>query len=399
MAEGSGPLLILLQLNFFTSMSKAQQSIETVIVRMQALINAVSGVTNNLNNAVITLQNIEVTRSQQAQLESALFEIRAGLEGCNGLTNYYNNQINNLSTLQQNQSNDLPAVEAQQVDQQQTDMSEQNLPLPGTPAWRIMQRMGKDQADALLKTNSEPVPAPPKVRPVAPAPTPAVGSGPYDHIIPSHAANPNAAPQQTAVTRRAAPRPQRVVQHEQPEVEAVQSEQLLPEVAQQALPSSKLPDPLPVEKTLPTLNLPPNAYQRLTTDKYSPLIRAFAAAPWLENGAGTITVGTAGWPEIIEDIHAKNNFDKVRSHQGFYRKDGDDFPSSVLIRLRTFAVLWNFGTEPGDILVYQVGLSDAGSNDHRWYAAHTLPTSSINRLLGELYTYLKVQEVAFNPMG
>lgn len=391
------------------------QTVDSVINRMHAILGSVNDVKANLTNVAQALANIEVTRSQQLELDRARTETDAGLHGCDGLINYYSNQINNLTNLQQARLGQATAEAAaampevsqdQQLASQLPEMIDpSNAPRPGSAAWRILQRQDPERARQLLDFNPEPTPAAVETQAAAPAPVQAAAvDGPYDRTVPSYAAKPELTPEASATRRSSVVRPTRPValqpgaaapaSHSAPQVDIGS---LPAPVAAQPEPS-KLPDPVPREPSaIPTLQTPPTGYQRLTMPKYSPLYRAFAPAPWLEEGSGTITVGTKGWPEITADIYGKNNFDLVRSEQAFYRTEGDDHPSSVLIRLRTFAVLWNFGNEPGDILVYQVGMSDAGSNDHRWFPAHTLPSSSVLRLLGELNTYLGTKDVPFNP--
>jgi hypothetical protein len=392
---------------------QAIQTVDTVLKRLHSLQESVSEITGNLADAQETLGSIEVTPSQQGRLDSVLAQLQSGIEGCNGLTNYYNFQINNLTAAQQRATVDvqasnvvesaLPAVaQEQQPAPQSPEMTDTHSPRPGSPAWRILQRTNPELAKQLTTFSPEPVAAEVQTQVAAPVVAQKV-DGPYDREVPSYAAKPELTPAAAApaeTTRRSTvTRPTRPVSLQQTQSAApVADIGSLPAVVEQAQQPSKLPDPVPHEpQALPTMKMPPTGYQRLTEPKYSPLIRAFAPAPWLEDGTGTITVGTKNWPEVQEDIYSKNGFDRVRSHQGFYRNLGDEFPSSVLIRLRTFAVLWNFGTAPGDIEVYQVGLSDAGTNDHRWFPAHTLPPSSILRLLGEMHTILNVGEVVFNP--
>lgn len=390
------------------------QTVDSVINRMHAILGSVADVKASLANITEALTGLEVTRSQQAQLDRALVEVRAATEGCDGLTNYYSNQINNLTNLQQTRLSQATAEAAAampEVSQDQQPASQlpemidpSNAPRPGSAAWRILQRQDPERARQLLDFNPEPTPAAVETQPAAAPVQPNPVDGPYDRMTPSYTAKPELTPEASTTRRSSVVRPTRPValqpgaaapaSHSAPQVDIGG---LPAPVAAQPEPS-KLPDPVPREPSaIPTLQTPPTGYQRLTMPKYSPLYRAFAPAPWLEEGTGTITVGTKGWPEITADIYGKNNFDLVRSEQAFYRTEGDDHPSSVLIRLRTFAVLWNFGNEPGDILVYQVGMSDAGSNDHRWFPAHTLPSSSVLRLLGELNTYFGTKEVPFNP--
>lgn len=407
MAEGSGPLLILLQLNFLPPMSdKKSQTVDVVVARMTAMMNTVEGIRNNFNNVIEDLSGLEVLPSQKTFIDQAIVEARTGVEACNGMTNYYTAQLNNLIQLQ-NQAIEKAAQTLQELPQpvqeqpsQLPEMTDTHTPRPGSPAWRILQRTNPELAKQLTTFNPEAVAAEVETQPAAPAAAQKV-DGPYDREVPSYAAKPETAPAaapETTTRRSTVTRPTRPVSLQQAPATAAPVADIgsLPAVVAPA--PSKLPDPVPREpQALPTLMTPPNGYQRLTIPKYSPLIRAFAPAPWLEDGTGAITVGTKNWPEIQENIYDKNGYEMVVSSQGFYRNQGDEFPSSVLIRMRTFAVLWNFGTAPGDILVYQVGLSDAGTNDHRWFPAHTLPSSATLRLLGELHTYLGVAEVAFNP--
>lgn len=104
-----------------------------------------------------------------------------------------------------------------------------------------------------------------------------------------------------------------------------------------------------------------SAYDRLMSPSVSPLLRIFAASPWLPNGQGTITIGSEGFEKWRDyEIDLAGDFTRlVTLPQGFYGvvADGTNkIPRHVVIRLKDTMLIWNFSMEEGSLYAWRPGL-------------------------------------------
>lgn len=420
---------------------------ELVIERVNIVRDALLEARDSFSAAINQAQGIEALSSQRIDLDNLVLNISNGIEGIDAVVNMYDVQLNSLRgtgndsvSLQEVETAVAAEPEAPEaidtpvigddvtVDpyfppqqplmvediQAMTNQIDQEGPKPGTPAWRIQQRLQRQQAErealeaaqvpAPKVTQPAPEPAPiatrtPAAAPAA-APTP-VGTTAKATARPNPPASHPAAPAAQAAPAAAKPEPAPVAVKTEPAPAATPGggTRKLSRRDQALREQASIPTFLPAAaEELPTIAPPPSNYQRMVDPKYSPLFRAFAQAPWLENGTGVITIGTEGYKDYVKDIVNIDGYTRARSPQGFYRATREEtIPSHVIVRLRMFALMWDFKSNEDSIKVYQVGLSDAGANDHRWFNLKELPSGSIARLLGELYTFLKVEEVPYNP--
>lgn len=114
----------------------------------------------------------------------------------------------------------------------------------------------------------------------------------------------------------------------------------------------------------------------------SPLLNIFAPSPWVPDGRGKITVGSAGfnWFKRTNPLEC-DNAKRATLPSGFY--SGDDRPQCAILRLEESILIWTFDLSPESMLVYMAGLSDADGTS-RWFKPSDLSSSYAQRLVREL---------------
>lgn len=379
----------MLQHIFSTTMTTEAITRQTILQRIQDLKNVSTAANNGIHDARQEL----IALKEQGDLHYVVDRVVATLDkvadNIDVLQSFYQKQISVLSNNQTvEQEVSQPEVpQAAPVIPEEEKMTQVEGPRPGSAAWRIQQRLLREQGIA-----DTPAPVPVPAPAAAPAPTPVPMPAPAQAPVPEV---PRAESRTRAVRRPDAT--QRAEMNQRAAALAASIAVPAPEEDKGCLlPSVVEDEPAPA---IPTLQTPPNMYQRMTTPKYSPLWRAFAASPWFPEGTGLISIGQKKWPEITKDLTQLNGRQLISCAQGFYIHPGDEMPSKVLIRLRTFAVLWDFKNEEDSIKVFQIGLSDKGTNDYAWFNLGAITSGSIGRLIAELNTYLGTENVPFNPIG
>lgn len=126
------------------------------------------------------------------------------------------------------------------------------------------------------------------------------------------------------------------------------------------------------------------AYERLMSSSVSPLLRIFAASPWLPNGQGTITIGSEGFEKWRDyEIDLAGDFTRlVTLPQGFYGvvSDGTNkIPRHVVIRLKDTMLIWNFSMEEGSLYAWRPGL------EKTYRAIEHLSASTLHIALEQLH--------------
>ncbi len=126
------------------------------------------------------------------------------------------------------------------------------------------------------------------------------------------------------------------------------------------------------------------AYERLMSSSVSPLLRIFAASPWLPNGHGTITIGSEGFEKWRDyEIDLAGDFTRlVTLPQGFYGvvSDGTNkIPRHVVIRLKDTMLIWNFSMEEGSLYAWRPGL------EKTYRAVEHLSASTLRIALEQLH--------------
>lgn len=127
-----------------------------------------------------------------------------------------------------------------------------------------------------------------------------------------------------------------------------------------------------------------SAYDRLMSPSVSPLLRIFAASPWLPNGQGTITIGSEGFEKWRDyEIDLAGDFIRlVTLPQGFYGvvSDGTNkIPRHVVIRLKDTMLIWNFSMEEGSLYAWRPGL------EKTYRAVEHLSASTLRIALEQLH--------------
>lgn len=131
----------------------------------------------------------------------------------------------------------------------------------------------------------------------------------------------------------------------------------------------------------------------LLVSNESPLYDIFACAPWFPQGRGSITVGSPGF-NYIKNINPITTGDNERSGlpNGFYGLG--DKPDSVVLRLDTVILIWDFAFELSHMQVFVVGVSDANPPNYQWYNPETLSASFTTRIVNELNLFVNKLKTA-----
>jgi hypothetical protein len=138
---------------------------------------------------------------------------------------------------------------------------------------------------------------------------------------------------------------------------------------------------------------PPQNSVDILLGQASPLLDIFAAGPWLPDGRGIITVGSAGfqWYKRANPLQLAAE-DRSTLPAGFF--GGDSVPACVVLRLQSTIVIWSFTLEPDSIAIYMAGLSDRDPQHVRWFSPTHLSATYSARLLKELTDFASGAQAA-----
>jgi hypothetical protein len=158
--------------------------------------------------------------------------------------------------------------------------------------------------------------------------------------------------------------------------------------AEQVVAAKELPDIIPIEDnplhraSVAKPTLPENSIERLIGQN-SPLLDIFSAGPWLENGRGTVTVGSPGFKWYFE-TNPLNEAGTARATlpSGFY--GGGSIPKSVFLRMSKFIIHWSFEMDVESMDIYVVGISDLHKPESRWFKPSELSATFTRQLIIEL---------------
>ncbi len=155
------------------------------------------------------------------------------------------------------------------------------------------------------------------------------------------------------------------------EMRSIQRHHAAQEAAQKAAP-----------KGLPEVVQVKNSIQALFSAQ-SPLLDIFAPSPWLPDGRGRITVGSKGfqWDQTT-DVSKTSPEENASLPTGFYGMG--DQPDSVVLRMKTCILMWNFQLDPFHAVCYIVGLSDKSISNCLWYRANALSATFAKQLYQEI---------------